>query len=211
MWVIVRRYLLNPSGTYLLAGDEVVVSKAGQRTPGVGRFYSSMAGRAIPGVSLMAVSLIDVARRRWYPLQVEQRLASDKVAKAKPSSPVSTCSRGRPKGSKNHAKAVLTLTAELSLLEQMLKAVSTRLAPLRVSYVMLDGFFGTYPATYMVQHAGCHLISKLRHNAALYLPYTGPKPKRGPTPRYGQKLNYQALPLAALRQTISQGHYRTAI
>ncbi len=53
LWVIVRSYLVEPSGTYLLAGDEVVVTKAGEHTHGVGRFYSSLAGRAIPGVSFL--------------------------------------------------------------------------------------------------------------------------------------------------------------
>jgi putative transposase len=104
---------------------------------------------------------------------------------------------------------VPTLSPELSLLQQILKAVMVRLAPLQVKHVVLDGFFGTYPATYMVQQTGLHLISKLRHNAALYLPYTGPKPARGPTPRYGEKLNYRALPPQALCQTVTQGHYRT--
>jgi putative transposase len=53
-----------------------------------------------------------------------------------------------------------------------------------------------------------HRISKVPHNAALYFPYTGPKPRRGPTPRYGAKLDYTALPAEALRQTVTEGRYR---
>ncbi|HRE49057.1 MAG TPA: transposase [Aggregatilineales bacterium] len=208
LWAVVRSYLLHPTGRYLLAGDDVVDSKAGQATHGLGRFYSSLAGGVIPSVSFLVVSLIDIERRRSYPLQVEQRMpptgASNAVPAGLPKHP-----RGRPKGSKNHAKAVPTLTPELSLLEQMLRAVCVRIVPLRVGHVVLDGFFGTYPATYIVQQTGLHMISKLRHNAALYLPYAGPKPVRGPTPRYGQKLTYHALPPEALCQTVMQGHYRT--
>lgn len=54
-----------------------------------------------------------------------------------------------------------------------------------------------------------HIISKLRHDAALYLPYTGPKPRRGPTPRYGEKLNYNHLPVDALCHSVTDDEYRT--
>ncbi len=208
VWVVVRTHLLKPNGVYLLAGDEVVVSKAGEHTHGLGRFYSSLAGRPIPGVSFLVVSLIDVTARRAYPLQGEQRLPPDP---ASPSDlpPAPKRPRGRPKGSKNHTKAAPTLSPELTLLQHMLRAITARIAPLKVRHVVLDGYFGTYPATFMVEQADLHLISKLRHNAALYLPYRGPKPKRGPTPRYGDKLDYRALPTYALRQTVIEGPYRT--
>jgi hypothetical protein len=79
LWAVVQTHLLKPGGVYLLAGDEVVVSKAGQNTHGLGRFYSSLTGRPIPSVSFLAVSLIDVAARRAYPLQIEQRLPPSKA------------------------------------------------------------------------------------------------------------------------------------
>lgn len=72
LWSIVQTHLLEPDGEYLLAGDEVVISKAGTTTHGRGRFYSSLAQRPINSVSFMAVSLIDVQARRSYLLQVEQ-------------------------------------------------------------------------------------------------------------------------------------------
>ncbi|MBK8795197.1 MAG: hypothetical protein WAU00_00260 [Caldilinea sp.] len=39
-----------------------------------------------------------------------------------------------------------------------------------------------------------HLISKLRHDSALYFPYKGEQKKSGPRRRYGDKLNVQAIP-----------------
>ena len=207
LWAVVRVHLLDPNGAYILAGDEVVVSKAGKTTHGLGRFYSSLAQRPIPAVSFLVVSLIDVQQRRAYPLQVEQRLPSAPVSPSAPAA--SQRGRGRPKGSKNHAKATPTLTPELTLLQRMLQAIRTRIAPLAVKHVVLDGFFGTYPATWMVLDCGLHLISKLRHNAALYLPYSGGKPRRGPTRRYGDKLDYRHLPSAARCQTVSEGEVVT--
>jgi len=209
LWVVVQTHLLKPHGVYILAGDGVVVSKAGKQTYGLGRFYSSLAGRPIPGLSFLAISLIDVAARRSYPLHVEQSLSSGKAAQADPTPPPKR-PRGRPKGSKNHVKAAPILTEELTLLERMLHAIITRIAPLKIGHIVLDGAFGTYPATHMIRRCGLHLISKLHHNAALYFPYTGAKPRRGPTPRYGNRLDYTALPAQALRQTVTEGRYRIA-
>lgn len=202
LWAVVRVHLLDHEKAYILAGDEVVVSKAGKETHGVGRFYSSLAQRPIPGVSFLALSLVDVEKRRAYPLLVEQRVPVKRVDKGQPAV---KRGRGRPKGSKNHAKAAPILSAELTHLGAMLRTTVRRIAPLKVQHVVLDGFFGTYPATWMVREVGLHVVSKLRHNAALYLPYTGDKPRRGPTPRYGDKLNYDALPAAALVHTRTEG------
>lgn len=203
LWTVVRVHVLERDGEYILAGDEVVVSKAGKRTHGIGRFYSSLAQRPIGAVSFVVVSLIDVRQRRSYPLHIQQRVPAQATEKG---TPAPKRPRGRPKGSQNHAKTAPLLTPELRLLAAMLHSVLQLIAPLTVKHVVLDGFFGTYPATWMVRDCGLHLISKLRHNAALYLPYSGSKPKRGPTPRYGDKLDYRNLPATALCQTVHTGN-----
>ncbi len=203
MWTVVRTHLADPQGEYVLAGDEVVVSKAGKQTHGLGRFYSSIAQRPIPGLSFFALSLVDVQQRRAYPLSVQQRLpvtARERVTVAPKRG------RGRPKGSKNHAPAAPVLSPELRLLETMVRTLLKRIGALRVKHLVLDGFFGNYPATWVTQTCGLHLISKLRHNAALYLPYSGNKPRRGPTPRYGAKLDYTTLPQSARVSAVTEGH-----
>jgi putative transposase len=150
------------------------------------------------------VSLIDVQARRSYPLQVEQR--EPPVPVEKPVEPPPKRQRGRPKGSKNHGKPVPERTPDLTLLQHMIRAITTRIDPVTVKHVVLDGHFGNYPATYAVRETGLHSISKLRHDAALYWPYTGPKPPRGPTPRYGQKFN--ELPAQRLCHSVIDGDYR---
>ncbi|NER40167.1 MAG: transposase [Oscillatoria sp. SIO1A7] len=42
---------------YLLAGDEVVVTKAGKKTYGIDRFFSSLYGKPVSGLSFFALSL----------------------------------------------------------------------------------------------------------------------------------------------------------
>lgn len=206
LWVVVRIHLLDPKGDYLLGGDEVVISKAGKATHGRGRFYSSLAQRPINSVSFMVVSLIDVQARRSYPLQAEQR--EPPVCTDQPVDPAPKRQRGRPKGSKNHGKPVLKLMPDLTLLQRMITAIAARIAPLTVRHIVLDGHFGNYPATWAVRETGLHIISKFRHDAALYLPYAGSKPRRGPMPRYGQKLNYNQLPPERLCHSVNENGYQ---
>ena len=68
-------------------------------------------------------------------------------------------------------------------------------------YLTMDGHFGNSPALPMVRGCGLQLISKLRSDAALYLPYDGPYQGRGPRRKYGDKLDVKALPSTFLRQT----------
>jgi len=207
LWAVTEAHLIKQGGTYLLAVDEVVVSKAGKMTHGVGRFYSSIAGRPIGGLSFVAASVVDVAQRRSYPVQVEQRLPTPKVGKV--ASDSVKRGRGRPKGSKNHAKTVPALNAELSVLDGMLCSLLKRIGVLKVRHLVMDGFFGNYPTTWLATKQGLHLISKLRHNTVLYFPYAGPKPRRGPTPSYGERLDYSALPLDARTSVVSEGRFVT--
>jgi putative transposase len=201
-WTLLKTHLLKSEGVYLLAGDEVVVSKVGKKTHEVGRFYSGLAQRVIPGLSFLSLSLIDVEQRHAYPLSSEQMLPVEKVKETPPPKG----GRGRPKGVKSHAKPDPIVSPLLRLLQGMISHLQVQLAHLKVKHLVLDGKFGNYPTTWMVRQAGYHLISKMRHDAALYLPYTGPKPRRGATPRYGEKVNYAQLPSDALVSTQYEGH-----
>ena len=48
----------------------------------------------------------------------------------------------------------------------------------------------------------------MRHDTALYLPFSGEKPRRGPTPRYGDKINYAHLPADFLVSSSIDDDYR---
>ena len=49
-WLVIHTHLLDPDDVILLAGDETTVSKAGQKTYGLGRFFSPLAERLVPGL-----------------------------------------------------------------------------------------------------------------------------------------------------------------
>src|SRR6266850_4201864 len=50
-WVFFRQHVYGPEDVYLLAGDEVVVTKAGKTTDGLDRFFSSLHGQPVPGLA----------------------------------------------------------------------------------------------------------------------------------------------------------------
>ena len=210
MWLVFRTHLHRPTTTYLLAGDETVVTKAGTATHGVDRFFSSIYGASVPGLAFFALSLVSVNERRAFPMAIEQviRTPADTAAtnakKAARTQPPTGERRkpGRPKGSRTRPKTDRPLSPELQRIGTMIGALTQRIAPLvPLTYLLLDGSFGHAAALQMVRGQNLHLISKLRTDAALWLPYTGSYAGRGPRQIYGVKLDYRALPDTALQTT----------
>lgn len=219
-WVFFRQHLHRPHDVYLLAGDEVVVSKAGAQTYGLDRFFASLQSRVIPGLAFFTLALVSTQERRSYPVRIEQVVRSEaekaanraKQAASRPAKPTEPRPRGRPKGSKNKAAAEVVLSPELLRIQAMLEALLKLMAGIiPVTYVVLDGHFGNHPALHMVQQCSLQLISKLRCDSALYLPYEGPYQGHGPHRKYGDKLNYRHLPDKCLKETTTQGQIETRI
>ena len=75
----------------------------------------------------------------------------------------------------------------------------------------MDGKFGNNNALQMTRQCGMHLISKLRHDAALYFRYEGPYAGRGPRRRYGDKIDYDQIPEWYLQETTIEKGIRTDI
>ena len=160
----------------------------------------------------LSVSLISVKRRASYPLCLEPIVKE--AVNCCPKAPVVSRAKvqGRPKGSRNRNRREVVLSPYLrfvqGVLRQVLFLIGTRLP---VRHLVFDGAFGHNQALQMVQQLGLALISKLRHNAALYLPYDGPYSGRGRRSKYGDRLDYRHLPPAFLKTTSTEGHIQTAI
>jgi hypothetical protein len=85
-WLFFQRHNLDQNETYFLAGDESVVSKSGKQTYGLDRFFSSLYGKPIPGVSFFSLSLVGTKERHSYPMMLEQVIRTEEekaAAKAK--------------------------------------------------------------------------------------------------------------------------------
>lgn len=203
-WIFLCYHILWARGEYILAGDEVVVSKAGKTTYGLDRFFASLFQRVIPGLAFFAFSLVSVEERKAYPLGMEQVIrteAEKATSKAKAEKRKSkkksngAVKSGRPKGSKNKNKQEVVLNAELVRIKAQLEAIMRRTESwITLKYLALDGHFGHNAAMQMVRQCGLQLISKLRHDSELYLPYDGPYVGRGPHRKYGDRIHYDNLP-----------------
>jgi putative transposase len=220
-WVFFREHIFCKKETYILAGDEVVVSKAGKKSYGIERFFSSLYDKPILGLSFFALSLVSIEQRKAFPISIEQVIKQKvekpkilKEGKAKPQEEPnpenSEKKRGRPKGSKNKNKKEVILTSELlrirCLIQDLLKKLSTFLP---LTYLVLDGHFGNNNAVVMSLQAGLQLISKMRCDSALYIPYQNPDPNRKCRRKYGDKIDYSSIPDKFLKKTETADNIRT--
>lgn len=215
------QHLYRPAGEYFLVGDESVVTKSGKKTHGLDYFFSGLLSKTVKGIAIFALSLVSVEERHSYPLQVEQVVRSEeekaaakarqKKRQAKKKS-ASKKKSGRPQGSKNRDKTQVELTPELKRIQKMVKKQLASLQNLvTVRYLALDGHFGNNNALQMVRQCGLQLISKLRHDAAVYFIYDGKQKRNGPRKKYGQKINYQRIPEKYLVEQSTQGDICTRI
>ena len=57
---VLSNLLVSERGGLPLAGDEVVVTKAGKATHGLDRFFASLYGKPVPGLAFFALALVSV-------------------------------------------------------------------------------------------------------------------------------------------------------
>jgi len=216
-----QHHLHRPDGEYIMVGDECIATKSGMQTYGLDRFFSGLMNKVVKGIAIFSLSLVDVNERCSYPLRVEQVVRSEaekaaakanrkKKAKKDPAAPKNK--PGRPKGSKNRDKTQVELTSELKRIQTM---VQNQLEMLRnvitIRYLALDGHFGNNKALQMVLQCGLHLISKLRHDSALYFRYDGPQKSKGPRKKYGKKVDYRNIQEKYLVERSIEGDIETRI
>lgn len=204
-WCFFELFVHEPDAVYILAGDESPIGKAGKKTYGIDWFFSSIYNKPIRGLSFFSIALVDVTKRAAYSLSTEQIVRSaeekeqakqrKKQRKARLEEPAPKRPRGRPKGSKNKSKAEATLSPELArILAQTQRVLALIKIKTRVAYFVLDGHFGNCGATSMVRQLEMHIISKLHHNAELYLQPTSEEKARRPRLKYGARVDYKNLP-----------------
>jgi hypothetical protein len=108
-----RHHLQDKNSVKLLVGDTSTVTKSGKKTYGIGRFFSSLYGKAVPGIEFLTLSVVDVNSRTCSPIMTEQVIKSEVKTSDKQTDNKKTKSQktkkskpGRPKGSKNKNRSV---------------------------------------------------------------------------------------------------------
>ena len=221
-WLFIKNHLIT-LGTFLLVGDEVVITKSGKKTFGVDRFFSSIQNQVVPSISFLNISIVNVALGKAFSIlniqivkenkegcikdkshRTKDKKSDKKTKKRKP---------GRPKGSKNkNSKDKVKLKPYLLLVkESILKVLGKINKFIPIAYFIFDGAFGNHNATQMVLETGLHLISKLRFDSALYFQFEGEQKGKGRKKKYGQKIDYKNIPEKYLKETTEEDGIETKI
>jgi putative transposase len=209
-------HLFNPFHEVILAGDATTITKSGSLTYGIGRFFSGILGHVVKGLEFFVFSLVDVTRRKAYPLAVKQTIRSEaekeaikerQKKRAKPTKKRKSKARGRRKGSPNKDKNELNLSGELLRINELLAGLMKLLRVfVKVKYLAMDGHFGHNQAVLMARSNDLDLISKLRKDTPLFEKYEGQYSGKGSPKKYGEQLNYEAMPMKYLKKTEVEGH-----
>ncbi|MGB1101963.1 MAG: transposase, partial [Pontimonas sp.] len=192
-WALFRHFILGSEDVILIAGDTTTVTKAGKKTYGLGRYFSSIHNRAVSGLSFLCLSFVSVKKRSAFPMVVEQWVKST-TAKKEHTPPKEKRGRGRPKGSRNKNQNK-QLSESTRWIQGHLKALLERVkGTLKPVYFLYDNALGNLDGIVLCESLGLHLISKLKCNSALWFPYEGEYSGRGAPRIYGDKINYRDLP-----------------
>ncbi|BCL35840.1 hypothetical protein NSMS1_54330 [Nostoc sp. MS1] len=92
------------------------------------------------------------------------------------------------------------------MINELLKLIANFIP---LSYLVLDGHFGNNNALQMARQVNLHIISKLRHDSALYIPYQNPDPNHRSRRKYGDKLDWSNISNEYLRQSIIEENIQT--
>lgn len=213
-WLLIRTHLGERAEVMVAAGDEVIVTKSGKCTHGLDRFFCSIYSKVVPGLGFLSLSLISVKRRVSYPVVLEQ-LEQAQLSVSQTASPPQPQGKGKPgrrKGSKNRNLRDVERSPYLQFVQHHLRYLLDLIGSyIQLDYFVFAGAFGNNDAVQMVRQLGLHLISKLRYDSALYLPYSGPYAGRGPWRKYGDKLDYQDIPEAYSKTSSTEKDIETKI
>jgi hypothetical protein len=141
-WFLIRHHLWDGDEVALMSGDHVVVSKSGKTPHGLDRFFSSLYGKAVPGLCFLSLSLLSVKHRTSYPVVTEQvdkplEMSGQAAAKQKKRS---GGSRGRSKGSQNRHRREVDLSPSLCFIQRHIKRLLEQIGdPFKVVYFIFDG------------------------------------------------------------------------
>jgi putative transposase len=213
MWVLIQHHLIDCNEVILIAGDETTVTKSGKKTHGLGRFFSSIYNRFIPGLGFFSISLISVKHQKAYPILMKQldpamsRRVTPEKPKRKKKLPL-----GRPKGSKNKNRRDVEMTPYLLFLQEQIKEVQQLIGQdITPRYFLYDGAFGNNPCLQITRSCGLELISKINCNSRLYFPFDGEYSGKGKPRKYGDKIDYSRIPNRYLVESTIEDNIKTNI
>ena len=142
----------------------------------------------------MSLSLLHVEKRASYPLITEQLVRKEVQESAPKAVKDKHPKRGRPKGSADKNRKDVELSPFQTQLQGCIRAALKLIGTdLGIVYFVYDGALGNNAGLQSVTPTGLRLISKLRHDSKLYLPFAGEYSGKGRRRKYGEKLTLETL------------------
>lgn len=173
--IALARRIYGEGGRKAIAIDPCFISKSGNKTPHVGRFWSGCASAVQHGLEILGIGMVDVDAHDCIMLRAEQ----------------------------THGRKELDLRS-FTLNDwylEMLKRHKYDL--LKVSrYLVADAWFSKYEFSHEVMKMGFHLISRLRDDSVLYYidPERPTKKKRGRRRKWDGKVDPKNLKLSKMEE-----------
>lgn len=166
------RRVLDMDGLLAIAIDPCYISKAGKKTPHIGRFWSGCAGAVKHGLEIMGVGLLDVANNKCMMLRAHQTIGNSALKMRN-----KTLVEYYISVMKRYSKKLLSIT----------------------DIVVADAFFSTSTFEKGMSELGFYLVSRFRDNACLH--YIPKKEKRRGRPRVkGDKIDLANLNLSCMEE-----------
>lgn len=161
------------SGHFMWAFDASYLPKSGRKTPGVGKYWSGSAAKALWGLEIGLLSVVDVAYHTAFHIDVAQT----------------------PDKAQRDAEGI-DLLDHYSQVVLWSRPHLLTLSP----YLGVDAYFAKKEFIDQIRtRSGLHIISLLRQDANLRYLYTGPKGTgRGAPKRYDGKINLKEPDLTRL-------------
>ena len=161
-----------------IAFDPSFIHKSGKQAPGIGYFWSGCAGRALRGIEILGLSVIDADTRLSFHLEAVQ-------------TPPTSCLQNN----------------ELSLIDWYAGVIKKHKEQILsiTRYVVADAYFSK--KNFVEQILGCslHLVSKLRDDADLaYLSLQPKTGKKGRSAKYGGKIDVSNLNLEYFKPVVNE-------
>ncbi|BBE16014.1 mobile element protein [Aquipluma nitroreducens] len=150
-----------------VAFDPSFIPKSGKHTPGIGYFWSGCAGRALRGIEILGLSVIDADTRLSFHLDAVQ-------------TPPTNCLQDN----------------DLSLIDWYAGVIKKHIELILsiTRYVVADAYFSKKNFVDKILGCSLHLVSKLREDANLsYLSIQPKTGKRGRPAKYGGKIDFRKL------------------
>ena len=164
--VALAKRFFGEGGRWAVALDPCFISKAGKKTPHIGRFWSGCAQAVKHGLEIMGIGLVDINSNNCIMLRAHQT-PSQKELNLRDRTMV-----------KHYIGVVKRYRKELHKLTNLIVA---------------DAFFSTSTFVGGIKEYGFFIVSRLRDNSCLFYLYDGEQKQRGRRRIKGDKIDISRL------------------